>query len=359
MVEKDKSKKVFRIRRIMVRSWPFVLAALVFLSTRLAVRNPGFVEHYYSEGIYPFVAVLLSTFSSLIPFSLWDIFWFGTILLIISGLILIIFRRMKLLWYGLVLARFLSVLYLLFYLLWGYNYFRSSLETRLGWEKSGADETAFRSVFDSIITHTNTSYTSISASDYSLIDNLVEESFRKNSAEFGISYPNGKRRTKTMLFSSFFAKAGLNGYFGPFFNEVHLNRKVLQAEYPFVLAHEKSHQFGIASESEANLIAFVICTGSDDRRLQYSGYLYMLVYFLPDAAHLKDYQDFIKKIDKQVILDLQYRKKYYKGLQKEKLQKVQSAANNAYLKSNNIRQGIKNYNQVVSLVINWYHNSSQ
>lgn len=359
MVEKDKRKGPLNIRRIMLKWWPFILASLVFISIRLAVRNPGFVELYYSEGIYPFIALFLSSFSCLFPFSLWDIFWSGTILLLISGLILVIFKRKKPGWYGFGLARFLSLLYLLFYLSWGYNYFRPALETRLGWEKSKADESSFRTILDSIIIHTNSSRTSVSASDYSLIDNLVEESYRKKSKDLGLVYPNGHRPPKTMLFSSFFAKAGVNGYFGPFFNEIHINNNVLQAEYPFVLAHEKSHQFGIANESEANFIAFVICTGSDDRRLQYSGYLYMLVYFLTDAVHLEDYHDFINKIDKQVIMDLQFRRKYYKGLQKEKIQKAQSAANNAYLKSNNISQGIKNYNQVVSLVINWYQNSRQ
>jgi hypothetical protein len=45
------------------------------------------------------------------------------------------------------------------------------------------------------------------------------------------------------------------------------------------------------------------------------------------------------------------------GLQNKKLLKVQAAANNVYLKTNFIKSGIKNYNQVVSLVISWYHNS--
>jgi hypothetical protein len=344
--------------RIFLKWWPFILAVLVFLSVRFAVRNPVSVEHYYSEGIYPFIAILFSSLSSLVPFSLWDIFWVGTIMLIIGGLGLVIFKRIKLSRYGLRLAQFIAVLYSLFYLLWGYNYFRPMLETRIGWEKSKPDETFFRLAFDSIIIHSNLSYITVSDSDYLLIDSLIEVSYNRNREELGINYPNGKRRPKKMLFSSFFAKAGVNGYFGPFFNEIHLNNHVLPVEYPFVLAHEKAHQFGIANESEANLAAFVICATSDDRQLQYSGYLCLLVYFLPDAVHLKDYKDFIKRIDKRVLLDLQFRNKYYKSLQKEKIQKVQAAANNAYLKTNHIEQGIKNYNQVVSLVISWYHNSN-
>ena len=90
-----------------------------------------------------------------------------------------------------------------------------------------------------------------------------------------------------MIFSSFYSKMGLSGYFGPFFNEIHVNHYLLPLDYPFVLAHEKAHQFGITSEAEANLVAFVICVRSDDQRLRYSGYQSLLLYFLRDASHLE------------------------------------------------------------------------
>jgi hypothetical protein len=343
--------------RIILISSPFILAALVFLTIRLAIGNPGLVEHYYSNGIYPLNAKLLSWFSSLIPFSLWDIFWLLIILLIISGLLLVIFRKVKLSWYGLRIAQLLALLYTVFYFTWGFNYFRPKIESRIGWGKLKADEMVFRSILDSIIIHSNSGQISISTTDYPTIDGLVEESYLKNSAELGINYPNGSRRPKTMLFSSFFAKSGVSGYFGPFFNEIHLNYYLLPMEYPYILAHEKAHQFGITSEAEANLAAFVVCITSGDRRLQYSGYVNLLVYFLSDASRLKDVKEYIRKIDKPVILDLQLQRRHWQGLQNKILDQVQTAANNAYLKTNHIEEGVKNYNQVVALVINYYKNS--
>lgn len=344
------------ILRIFLISWPFVLAALIFLSVRFAVHHSLLVELYYSTGVYPFIAKLFSGLSNLVSFSLWDIFWALTILLIINGLILVVFRKVKLVWFGLRIAQLLALLYTFFYLVWGFNYFRPKLETRVGWEKPKADEKVFLSILDSIIVHCNSSYISISPSDYQGIDALVEESYRKNSPNLGINYPNGLRRPKTMVFSSFFAKSGVSGYFGPFFNEIHLNYYLLPMEYPFVLAHEKAHQFGITNEAEANLAAFVVCTTSGDHRLQYSGYVNLLVYFLSDAAHLKNIKDYIRKIDHPVILDLRFQRTHWQGLQNKTLDEVQTAANNAYLKTNNIEEGVKNYNQVVSLVISWYHN---
>jgi hypothetical protein len=156
------------------------------------------------------------------------------------------------------------------------------------------------------------------------------------------------------MFSSFFAKSGVSGYFGPFFNEVHLNYYLLPMEYPYVLAHEKAHQFGITNEAEANLVAFIICSTSDDKRLQYSGNVNLLLYFLSDGSQLKDIRDYIHKIDRRVIMDLRFQRRHWQGLRNQTLDDVQTAANNAYLKTNNIEEGVKNYNQVVTLVISYY-----
>lgn len=344
------------LRRILLIAWPFILAAMVFLSIRIAVHNSRFVDFYYSTGIYPFIARLFSGFSNLIPFSLWDIFWVLTIVLFISSLVFVILRKIKPGVYALRILQLLALLYVFFYFVWGFNYFRPKIEVRLGWEKAKADETVFRSILDSIIVHTNLSYIAVTPSDYPTIDRLVEESYRKNSTVLHIGYPNGTRRPKTMLFSSFFAKSGVSGYFGPFFNEVHLNYYLLPMEYPYVLAHEKAHQFGITNEAEANLAAFVVCTTSDDRRLQYSGYVNLLLYFLSDASHLKDVTDYVRKIDKQVILDLRFQRSHWQGLRNKTLDQMQTSANDAYLKTNHIEEGVKNYNKVVALAIGWYKN---
>jgi len=331
---------------------------MVFICLRIAIRNPILVEHYYSTGIYPFIAKVFSSVSKLFPFSLWDVFWILIVILIISGLLFAVLKRIKFGWYGLRIAQLLALLYSFFYLAWGLNYFRSKIETRIGWANTKMDETSFRSILDSIIYHANSSYIPVSTSDYSMINKLVEESFHANSVAFGIKYPNGTRRPKTMLFSSVFAKLGVSGYFGPFFNEIHVNYNLLPLEYPFVLAHEKAHQFGITSEAEANLIAFVVCTTSDDLRLQYSGYMLMLLYFLTEANKMKDYPDYINKIDRLVREDILFRQRYYEKLTNKTLDKMQTAANNAYLKNNHIKEGVKNYNMVVSLVIMWYYNSN-
>ena len=351
-----KSQRV-SLRKTFLSLLPFLPAIMVFLSLRVAVRNPELIEHYYSEGIYPYIAASFSYISNLFPFSLWDLFWVLFLLLIISGLVLVLFRKIKTGWYVLRVLQSVALLYSFFYLVWGFNYFRPKIEKRIGWVIPGPDEVNFRSVLDSIIKQTNHNYILISISDYPAIDKHVEESYSRQSKGLGLRYPNGSRRPKTMLFSSFYGKLGLSGYFGPFFNEIQVNQYLLPMDYPFLLAHEKAHQFGITSEAEANLVAFIICVKSEDQQLRYSGYQSLLLYFLRDASSIKDYKSYLNKIDKPVLRDLRFRQKYYQGMQNITMSKIQSAANNSYLKANNIEKGVMNYNQVVSLVIEWYYNT--
>lgn len=338
---------------------PFLLALIIFILVRLGVNYPGEVEHYYSRGIYPVIAGAISMISNLIPWSLWDVFWIGTLLWALTGVVLMIMKRISIKRFLVRIAQSLALFYSLFYLTWGFNYFRPGIATRLGWNEVKPFEEDFRVVLDSLIKRTNLSYTPIEESGTGEIEVLLEESYMEKSPLLGLSYPNGSRSPKTILVSSYFAKSGVSGYFGPFFNEVHVNQYQLPVDYPFTLAHEKAHQFGIANEAEANLTAFIVCTGSPDKRLQYSGYIHLLLYFLNEAYHLPDYTVYLRKIDKTVMEDIISRQEYYDNLRNKKLETMQAAANNAYLKSQNIEKGIKNYNQVVGLMINWYRFSGK
>ena len=69
-----------------------------------------------------------------------------------------------------------------------------------------------------------------------------------------------------------------------FFNEFHVNKKVLPLEYPVIFAHEKAHQFGVTAESEANFYAWLVCRQSDSQVLNYSANLFILRYFFSQAS---------------------------------------------------------------------------
>jgi len=71
---------------------------------------------------------------------------------------------------------------------------------------------------------------------------------------------------------------GYSGYLNPFTLESHVNDKIPKLSYMVTSAHEMAHQLGIASESEANFIAFYNCIKHSDPFIQYSGYTFALRY---------------------------------------------------------------------------------
>ncbi len=351
-----KRKKGFHIFKNL---WPFLTALITYLLVEEGSQSPEWIERQYSRSVYPIVATILSGLSNLFSFSLWDVFWSIIVLLVLLAIGLIIARKMKVGWFILRTLQIAALLYSFFYFSWGFNYFRQPIEKRLQWTRHIEKKDMFPAVLDSLISGANASRVEIVISDYPAIDSLVEDSYRAHASYFGYSYPNGSRRPKTMLFTWFFAKSGVSGYFGPFFNEVHLNGELLPTEYPFVLAHEKAHQFGISGEAEANFMAWYICNTSDDKRLKYSANIQLLQYFLADPFHHEAIKEYLKRFDKKAMADIMAQRNHWKELRNETLDKAQTSANNAYLKTNKIHEGVMNYNSVVRLAIEWYLNENK
>jgi hypothetical protein len=74
---------------------------------------------------------------------------------------------------------------------------------------------------------------------------------------------------------------------------------------------------------------------------------------------LEDRNNYVNKIDSLVRVDILLQRNHWHSLENRTLDKVQTAANNIYLKTNRINEGVDNYNRVVSLVISWYMNQKK
>jgi hypothetical protein len=350
---RKKSRYQFRFKWLVVP----VFAVVTFGLTKIAVQNPQITEAVYSQNIYPFLASVFSSFSNIFPFSLDDIFY----IFLIAGTFVLIallgFRKISFKKTGKILLNVLAATYALFYLLWGFNYFREDLNRRLNLAEQKPDTDKFVQQLGMLIESTNRSYCTFDNFDKKTIDSLVELSYKNLAPALKINYPAGKRNDKKITFSHFFASAGISGYYGPFFNEVHVNKKLLPIEYPFVLAHEKAHQLGVTSEAEANFYGWLVCTQSNSKQLQYSANLYVLKFFLYQGYQLKVYPELIKKLDSNVKADFKRIKKHWDELRNEKVNKVASKVNDTYLKTNKVEKGIEDYFGVVKFVIDFQTDS--
>ncbi len=328
-------------------------ALAVFGMTQVLIRFPFITEQYYTQKLYPVLASFLSSFSRWFPFSLADLFYLLLILTAVTVVLLLILKKISFSFAGLFVLNTLAVVYIFFYIFWGFNYFRSDMNTRLEIKTQDSDPKEFLRVLGQIVEATNASWHPYDDFSKSITDSLVETSFSRLAPVLKIKYPMGSRRAKNITFSSFFAQAGISGYYGPFFNEVHINRYLLPSEYAFVLAHEKAHQFGVTGEAEANFIAWMVCTHSESRQLQYAANLVTLRYFLNHAARYEQLPEIIKTIDTRVIEDIKEIQNHWMGLRNVKVERVASKVNDAYLKTNQVEQGIRDYTGIVKHIMDY------
>ena len=335
------------------RYLPVLLAVLTFALTELAAAFPAFTETIYSRGLYPVIASILSPVSNIFPFSVDDIFYLTLIFAFLTSTILVIFRKVKPGKYFLYLINTIAVVYTAFYWLWGFNYFRDNLYQRMDLQDIKASTENFRTALDLIIAEANNNKVDTFTLSKTEVNTLIEDSYKELSPFLNIDYPQGKRDPKPITLSSLFAKATISGYFGPFFNEIHINRYLLPVEYPWTLAHEKSHQFGVTSEAEANFYAWLTCQNSGNKQIRYAGNLNLLFYFLYDARKLNDYKEIVSKLDPGVRKDISGIVDHWAKLRDKKIEKVAEKANDTYLKSNKIEKGIEDYDGVVKYVTDY------
>ncbi len=334
------------------------MAVVVFGLIRILSHYPLIVEKYYSQGVYPVLASFISFLSKWVPFSLDDLFYFLLIVTGISVLALLVLRKITLKKSGFIVLNILAAGYVLFYLLWGLNYFRAGVNDRLDIEPRTSDAEEFMQVFKDLAEAANNSYTTFEDFDKAEISRLIEDSYRQLAPVLKLDYPAGSRRAKDITLSGFFAQAGISGYFGPFFNEVHINSFLLPVEYPFVLAHEKAHQFGITGEAEANFYAWLVCSKSNSRQLQYSANLIALRYFINHGFRQEGFREVISSLDERVVKDIRRIREHWMGLRNEKVEAVASRVNDAYLKTNRVEKGIQDYTGIVKHIMEFSFDSS-
>jgi hypothetical protein len=335
------------------------IALSFFLFVQLISQYPTFVEDYYSNGLYPVLAFIVSYLSSQFSFSISAVlFW----TLLLFGIPIIIYRvrtvRMPISRVILNLIITFSVLYVWFYLFWGINYFRVPLKTKLQLENVQLQMDAFDSTFVRLIRVGNSLNLAYSVKNIAEINQNIEESYEKVLGELGIPNVPGTDKIKPFLGNWLLNKTITSGWFSPFFHEVHYNSDLLIFELPFVLAHEKAHRLGYTNEAEANFLAFLVCANASDPLCQYSGYFSVLGHFLLKVRNNDEkWSYFSDKFSDGVRLDMEaVREKWLS--QRGFLSEVSRKGYNLYLKANQIEKGILNYSQVVDLVVKYYGKQS-
>ena len=338
---------IFSLRHLIL----VILLILIYLTQQIPAWGA-----FYAQHIYPAIASPLSRFSSLFPFSIGDACVMTAIAFVLiypfygrihlhQGFLHLLGREVE----------FLLWVYVWFYAAWGLNYSQPHFYHRMHLKPVAYNETQFIDFAHQYVEKLNKSYTPSQLTDKKVITQKILEGYHQHAEELHIHAPfHSHLRPKTMLYSCLASKVGVTGSMAPFFCEFTINKDVRPARYPANHAHELSHLLGITNEAEANFYAYEICTHSQDSFIRYSGYYSILSYVLSNVRRLTDektFREIYLSIRPEIIRQLVDDQKFWREKYSPLIGKIQDEMYDSYLKHHRISSGVKNYSEVIGLIL--------
>lgn len=324
---------------------------------------PEFVENYYSNGLYPPISQFFRTLFGWIPFSIGDIFylllfWFAGKHLYKNWKSI----RRKPLLFGKDILVVLSIVYFAFHLLWGMNYYRLPITTKMGIEKEYSLE-ALADFTEYIADRTNYYQTKITGDTINpvKIPYSRKEIFQKTEEGYNRLqkiYPDFEYKQpslKASLFSTPLTYMGYGGYLNPFSNEAQINGITPLFRLPTVSGHEVGHQLGYSAEDATNFIGFLVTSQNEDPYFKYAAYNHALGYCLSDLARKDEAKskEIVQKLNPGVKKNFRELSEFWARYENP-LEPVFKSIFNTFLKANNQEEGIQSYNSVVGLLISYH-----
>ncbi len=162
-------------------------------------------------------------------------------------------------------------------------------------------------------------------------------------------------RVKPVMLSEAMSYTHITGVYSFFTGEANINVAFPDYTIPFTAAHELAHQRGIAREDEANFVAFLICTRSDDAYIRYSGYLNMYEYVASALARAD--RKLYAKVSAALCLEVNHEMTayslFFEKYRDSTASTVSEAVNNTYLTLQGT-EGTASYGMVVDLAVAYY-----
>ena len=320
-------------------------------------NNPRIVEEYYSEFIYQYIFKFYSMLFSGFSIAIGDLL---ILLALISSIIyFIFFFRFKINDFINVFA-VISITIFLFYSLWGLNYFKTPLLSKL--DIGEIKYESLQTTLDRLIDDANEAHLLLGDED-STLENLE---FDKEKIISELKLDNIKKFdkisttkfAKKSIIPKIFLYQGVSGYINPFTLEAIVVEEIPSIDFSITVLHEQAHQLGYAAEEDANFLAFISSINNQDPLIKYSGYVFGLSYLLNEIQinHNDDLSSFTDKINSGIIEDINSRRKFWQKYSNNIINSLQNILYDFYLKSNNQKAGIASYSRIVNHIINYYEN---
>lgn len=358
--------------------WPLVallLAVCAWIVAGLLERAPGAAEAYASVS-GPLLVRPLSLLTGAVPFAVGEvavvayIAWLG--LAALRALVAVSKGRRSprnALGAGVRrIARDGGIIVVAFYVLYGMSFSRPALETRIGWPEwdgVGADE--LTALARSAVEAVNEAYLELHGSvdageptavpaDIRAVELAIDEGWVRTAELLSLGTSVGKRhgRAKLPLASAIAARFGIAGVYFPFTAEANVVRGMPALLTFQGMAHEKAHQRGIASESEANFLGFAAGALAPSPLARYAAAVFAERQLMASLASTdRDaWRRLRADLHPGVTRDLDDLAAYFRrhaGV----TESLGRAVNDRFLRANRVPGGIRDYSRSARLLVVW------
>lgn len=342
---------------------PFTLVTHILSICIPAVSD--FINRYPAAG----VRFLLAKLTGIFPFSLAETVILLVIPLAVGGFILA--RRLekredpKGAYYFLsYLVGFLCLMYTLFVFTLGTAYFGTPMDEELGLdrEKVSAEELyetaeAILERIDGVIDEIEFDENGASVMPMTRKElNRELNTLAKKAAEKYPFLSSLSSRVKPILLSKPMTYTHMSGIYTYLTGEANINTNFPDSTIPFTMAHEMSHQRGIAREDEANFAALLISMESDDPYILYSAYYELFKYFI-NALAVADtelFEAIYQKADPRLVGEIYAFNDFFDKYADNLAADITGGLNDAYQQIQGVEEGIASYGLVVDLAVAYY-----
>ncbi|MBO4848021.1 MAG: DUF3810 domain-containing protein [Clostridia bacterium] len=358
------------IPRQLLRLPQLLILVLVYFLVKAASKAPSIVESFYSMKLYPVIRNAVSAVTRVVPFCVAEliaavVIAAFVIVLIVRLIKLILFRKKSLVrLISLIITAALTASYLVlaFYVMWGFNMFRTPVAEKLDLpEREYTVEELYAVCMDlaenavRLREQVDTDPNGVITGDM----NELKESIRLAYAEFGASRPSFKADVppvKEAACSKFLSKCGIAGIYIFLTEEPLINNNEPFLYSAMDAAHETAHYIGYGREEDANFIAFLVCKDSSDPAVAYSGYMHALQHCSSALASADPalYQRLRATYSNGMLTDLADYSAHYAVYAGTDVWKASNDLNDSYLKLNKEEKGVLSYLEDTALILRYY-----
>ncbi|MBI4603163.1 MAG: DUF3810 family protein [Planctomycetes bacterium] len=319
--------------------------------------SPGWVEARYSRRAYPAIAAFLVRAGDLAPFSL-SVMVLAFVLLVGPPAAARSWRRRRAEGASIAgaslgpvegAATLAVAAYASFILLWGAGYRRERLEGRLGLEERTVEAGDIARWTAGLAGRVAADLPEDAGRDGARALASLRGSLSRLVATWDGAAPALPRRVKRLP-AGWLLCFGTSGVTVPFTLEVHVDGGEPEIAFLAVAAHELAHVAGLCGEADADLAAALAGLEADD---PYARYATALGLFRRFAAWLPAAERGAARsaLPPRAQEDLEAMEDAARRYTVEGLAAAQHAVYHAYLKSQGVKEGMREYSQLVKLLV--------